>query len=113
MEAKVRIVTTTEGAHYGVEFHCPGCSAAEGGDETHVVTTPPYTGPCVWGWNGSLDRPTLTPSILVHPHGTFAADGVTVIQSPRCHSFVKDGRIQFLGDCTHPLANTTVDLPDW
>jgi len=30
-----------------------------------------------------------------------------------CHSFVTDGRIQFLGDCTHTLAGQTVDLPDW
>jgi hypothetical protein len=30
-----------------------------------------------------------------------------------CHSFVTDGRIQFLGDCTHALAGQTVDLPEW
>ena len=112
MAARARIVTTTDGAHYGIEFRCPGCSAAEGGDSTHTVTTPPYPNH-PWGWNGSIDLPTLTPSILVHPHGVYANDGVTVIQSPRCHSFVKDGRIQFLGDCTHHLANQTVDLPDW
>ena len=26
--------------------------------------------------------------------------------------FVTDGKIQFLGDCTHALAGQTVDLPD-
>jgi hypothetical protein len=30
-----------------------------------------------------------------------------------CHSFVTDGRIQFLNDCTHPLAGQTVDIPEW
>lgn len=30
-----------------------------------------------------------------------------------CHSFVTDGRIQFLADCTHDLAGLTVDLPDF
>lgn len=30
-----------------------------------------------------------------------------------CHSFVIDGRIQFLGNCMHKLAGQTVDLPDW
>ena len=30
-----------------------------------------------------------------------------------CHSFVVDGRIQFLGDCTHELACQTVDIPDF
>jgi len=30
----------------------------------------------------------------------------------RCHSFVRDGRIEFLSDCTHALKGQTVDLPD-
>ena len=30
----------------------------------------------------------------------------------RCHSFIKDGQIQFLGDCTHSLAGQTVALPN-
>ena len=30
-----------------------------------------------------------------------------------CHSFVRNGRIEFLGDCTHGLAGKTVDLPKW
>jgi len=30
----------------------------------------------------------------------------------RCHSFVVDGRIQFLQDSEHELAGQTVDLPD-
>lgn len=29
-----------------------------------------------------------------------------------CHSFIRDGRIEFLSDCTHALAGQTVDLPD-
>jgi len=29
-----------------------------------------------------------------------------------CHSFIRDGKIQFLGDCTHALAGQTVDLPE-
>ncbi|MGC4033677.1 MAG: hypothetical protein QM754_18485 [Tepidisphaeraceae bacterium] len=28
----------------------------------------------------------------------------------RCHSFVRDGQIEFLGDCTHELAGKTVPL---
>lgn len=30
-----------------------------------------------------------------------------------CHSFVTDGKIQFLNDCFHSLKGQTVDLPDW
>lgn len=28
-----------------------------------------------------------------------------------CHSFVRDGQIEFLSDCTHALAGKTVSLP--
>mgnify|MGYP007013250410 CR=1 FL=1 len=30
-----------------------------------------------------------------------------------CHSFVVDGRMQMLGDCTHALAGQKVDIPPW
>jgi hypothetical protein len=72
-------------------FHCPAC------DAKHAVGT----GPKGWGWNGDADKPTLTPSVLVRGGGV-----------GQCHSFVTDGRIQFLGDCTHHLAGQTVDLPE-
>ena len=29
-----------------------------------------------------------------------------------CHSFVREGKIEFLGDCTHALKGQTVDLND-
>lgn len=29
-----------------------------------------------------------------------------------CHSFVTDGKIQFLGDCTHNLVGQIVELPE-
>lgn len=58
--------------------------------------------PC-WSWNGSIDKPTFKPSILSFG-GT---DG-----TERCHSFVTDGKVQFLSDCTHAYAGTTLDLLD-
>lgn len=30
-----------------------------------------------------------------------------------CHLFIKEGKIEYLSDCTHSLAGTTIDLPDW
>jgi hypothetical protein len=30
-----------------------------------------------------------------------------------CHSSITEGRIQYLGDCTHGLAGKAVDLPSW
>lgn len=94
-----------------VHFWCPGCNAA------HGITTD------TWGWNGEVDRPTFTPSILIRgnqwpqdeypeyykPTHADVAPGEDTV----CHSFVTDGRIQFLGDCTHDLAGQTVDLPEW
>lgn len=77
-------------------FECPGCKCS------HGVWVKPWNGP-VWGFNGSVDLPTFSPSILVR----FGPGGKSV-----CHSFVKEGNIQFLGDCTHELAGKTVPLPE-
>lgn len=77
-----------------VGFTCPGCKTA------HVIQV---EGPKAWGWNGSGDAPTFTPSVLV----TWPGD------EERCHSFVTNGKVHFLSDCTHDLAGQTVDLPAW
>lgn len=84
-------------------FECPGCG------EMHAVRVRPSKdgapGP-VWTWNGSLDLPTFEPSLLVRwTHGE--------THQPRvCHSFVHDGQIEFLTDCTHALAGEMVDLAE-
>lgn len=80
-------------------FECPGC------DMLHVVHVA-GSGHPVWQWNGSMDKPTFSPSVLVrYPWGEHREEKV-------CHSFIRDGQIQFLGDCTHALANQTIELPD-
>lgn len=82
-----------------LEIFCPACKAA------HAVRIDPAADP--WGWNGSLERPTLTPSLNAHyPQGAGRPDYV-------CHSFVTDGRIKFLTDSTHALAGQEVELPAW
>jgi hypothetical protein len=54
-----------------------------------------------WTWDGDLENPTISPSIL------------TGKDTPRiCHSFLKAGIFEYLGDCTHSLAGTKVPLPD-
>lgn len=77
-------------------FECPGCGY---GHHVYVNKERSPAGSC-WSWNGSMEAPTFHPSILVTNPGA------------RCHSFVTDGRIQFLTDCDHPLAGQTVDLPE-
>lgn len=94
-------------------FECPGCKMMHG---INVGVGP---GPR-WDWNGSADHPTFTPSILVTGVEMVTDEererlmaGEKVEPRPlRCHSFVTDGRIQFLSDCTHALAGSTVPLPE-
>ena len=85
-----------------IGFWCPGCNDA------HFVRVDGSRAPN-WGWNGSVDAPTFTPSILVTTPGD--PDPEWNIAPTCCHSFVTDGRIQFLGDCTHALAGQTVPIP--
>ena len=75
-------------------FECAGC------DMVHGISTGAGPGPRR-GYNGNAESPTFTPSVLVRYSWS---------DSPRfCHSFVTDGRIQFLCDCTYKLAGQTVD----
>ena len=84
-----------------VLFRCRGC-----GNAHQVVVDVPDGG---WSWNGNLERPSFSPSVLVHE--IRRDDGS--LYAPRCHSFVTDGRIEYLPDSTHSLAGQTVDLPPW
>jgi len=99
-------VMNQDGSHYGWTFDCPGC------DRSHMVTTG-------WAFNGDEVRPTFSPSVLVQgveditddAHDRIMAGEKIATRPYVCHSFVADGRIQYLGDCTHAMAGTTVDLP--
>lgn len=79
-------------------FHCAGC----GYSHPFEIETPKGDG---WRWNGSLEKPTFQPSLLVYGGG--------LAHTPRCHSFVTNGEIQYLSDSTHSLSGMTVELPDW
>jgi len=71
-----------------------------------------------WGFNGNHDAPTFSPSILVRgkrritddEHDRIMAGEKINLPDYVCHSFVTDGQIRFLGDCTHELAGQTVVL---
>lgn len=73
-----------------------------------------------WIWNGDEDKPTLQPSIKVtwDDWDPPAVYGQPLPKEQKriskcCHSFVTNGTIRFLEDCTHSLANQTLQLPDW
>lgn len=83
-------------------FECPGC----GGPHAFYTKDGPLNEQGVeqnWTYNGNGDSPTISPSLDV------------ARSDPRfhCHSFIRDGMIQFLGDSHHSLKNTTVEIPDW
>jgi hypothetical protein len=95
-------------------FMCPGCK------EMHQVMVGDGPGPR-WGFNGDYDQPTFTPSVHVAGHkvirdsdgswtGEWERDSAGNPVPSVCHSFVRDGQIQFLGDCTHDLTGKTVPL---
>lgn len=96
-------------------FCCPGCGVEH---MVRVEGEPPGR----WSFDGNLNAPTLAPSVMVRatePLSDEAYDAWRAgapLPEPRpttCHSFVRAGRIQFLADCSHPLAGQTVDLPEW
>jgi hypothetical protein len=61
-----------------------------------------------WHWNGSVDAPTVKPSILTR--GGVAGGGDGEYTEHLCHSYVTDGRVEFLADCTHEFSGQTLDL---
>lgn len=106
------VLRIIEGGSLG--FWCPGCK------EMHVVAT------SRWTFNGDYDRPTFSPSVLVtsgHYVPRFQTgdtcwctynaehpDEPAPYKCERCHTWVRDGQIVFLSDCTHELAGKTVPL---
>lgn len=70
-------------------YMCPGCGYI------HALS------PEVHKFNGNLHSPTFSPSCLQN------WDPASV-----CHSYITDGKIQFLSDCSHSLAGQTVELPE-
>lgn len=98
MASKVRRITDEKGELVGIILFCPGCDCG------HYVTVNGHKNAAnaTWTYNGNDEAPTLTPSILSSPND----------KTNRCHCFVEEGNIRFLGDSYHNLANQVVALPD-
>jgi len=100
-----------------IGFNCPGCG------NVHTINIA-MNG---WRWNGDTECPTIEPSILHRSghHITEAHDGECwcnfktrygyepSFHCVRCHSYVRDGNIEFLPDCSHELAGQTVPLSEY
>lgn len=107
-------------------FKCPGC-----GDWHSIPTNKEdlLFSPHKWSFNGDENNPTFSPSLLVRSGHfapqyvgdscwcTYNKDLVSKGEKPCdescyiCHSFIRNGKIEFLSDCTHKLAGQTVELP--
>lgn len=102
----------TEHEH-GFTFWCEGCKQA------HNVWVEPSR--VTWGWNGSLDKPTFDPSILVQGTQPLTDEQVELIMSGtkidpvefRCHSYIRDGVMEYLMDCSHSMAGQKVPLKEF
>lgn len=87
-------------------FKCPGCDMTDKHPPYHRIPvsigTRLHPGTMderkTWEWNGSLEKPTINPSVN-HP-------GV-------CHFFIREGVIEFCSDSDHPLKGQKVPLPEF
>lgn len=116
--SQIRHIDNPNGQSYdALVFWCPGCEYEYEGEMhagAHMLPiTEPGDGRPRWTFSGSVESPTLSPSIL----SKMAFRHVNGESAPFvCHSFMVNGEMQFLGDCTHSLTNQTIPLPplpDW
>lgn len=129
---KAKRVVDSEGRFIGVRINCPGCG------ERHTlpvrptphgeVESPHYANHAHWHFNGDYERPTLSPSVNVkaghYADGRSDPDSCWCTyyeQHPEeskdfacfiCHFFLREGVVEYLGDCTHSMACQKVELPD-
>lgn len=117
--SQIQHISNPNGQDYAaLVFWCPGCEVIWEGEKqggAHMLPiTYPGNGRTQWTFSGSVESPTLSPSILSQM-GTRRVHGED-LPALVCHSFMVDGQMQFLGDCTHALVNQTIPLPplpDW
>ncbi len=85
----------------GYVFFCPGCGYYHS-FQTELGSNPNRP---IWTFNGDMEKPTFSPSL-----GIFM-----MMPEKRCHTFVRDGQIQYLSDCFHELRGQTIDMQeiDW
>lgn len=96
------------GKTIGHMIFCPACGCGHGFYNASAGKA------SKWTFNGDCENPTFSPSMLVKvgPYPTVNKDDPMCGKTTICHSFVRNGQIQYLNDCTHALAGQTIDLPD-
>ena len=92
-------------------FVCPGCESSGNGTGLHMLPVNTEEHYPSWDWDGNIEAPTLSPSILTHTKPYVDGKGTGI-----CHSYLKAGVFEFLSDCTHSMAGQNVpalELPEW
>jgi len=98
---------------YIYAIYCPACRCTHGFTER-------------WTFNGDFEKPTFNPSMLVKSghymqehkgdcwcdYNRKHPDKQTPHKCIICHSYVTNGKIKYLSDCTHEFAGKTIDLED-
>lgn len=80
-------------------YLCPGCRMSH---ELNLGPDKPN-----WQWDGNAEAPTLHPSVNINMAATVTSKSFV------CHSWVRNGMIEFLNDSTHALAGKTVPLVEF
>ena len=93
-------------------FYCPAC------ESNHVVNIEGIDSMYPqWVFNGDVNKPTISPSVLVR--WTEPSDKEEEFEDRTkdinkvCHFFIRNGKIEFCGDCTHKLSGQTVDMVEY
>lgn len=101
---KIEPLTDSEGKLHHYEFFCNGCSLYHS-FRVALAKNERRDAP-VWKFNGDVENPTFSPSLLVTLRDTPTGSGKTA----KCHLHLRNGQLQYLSDCTHDLAGTTVPV---
>lgn len=91
------VCTTANGAKV-FTFYCEGCKC----HHSFQTENPQENGAC-WSFDGNHEAPSFSPSLLCNKD----------YPESRCHLFLKKGQVQYLGDCHHELAGSTVPLAEF
>lgn len=76
----------------GYMWWCSGCG----------VNHPVWLNQGARTFDGNVESPTFSPSIFLGP--------AQLGEGKICHSFIKNGTVEYCSDCTHALAGKTVPL---
>lgn len=62
-----------------------------------------------WQWNGSVEKPTISPSVRhFYPESAYAAH--PNLPAFCCHYIMTDGVLAFCGDCTHDKSGQSLPM---